>query len=186
MVPARGFDDAVLLLVDVQQGLGVDGSGTRTNPDAERVAARLLGHWRTENRPIVHVQHASTEPDSPLGPDRPGFALHPAVAPRDDEPLFEKQVNSAFIGTDLEDWLRDRGYERLVVVGLTTDHCVSTTVRMAENLGFDVCVVADATATFDRVAPDGTHIAAVDSHRAALAHLDGEFATVLDSDALLP
>jgi nicotinamidase-related amidase len=167
-----------LLLVDVQQGLDHPRWGARNNPDAERRIADLLAAWRATGRPVIHVQHLSVEPDSPLRADAPGHAFKPEALPAAGEPVFRKHVNSAFIGTGLEAHLRGEGIEALVVVGITTDHCVSSTVRMAGNLGFAVTVVEDATATFERRGADGVHYSAELMHGAALASLHGEFATV--------
>src|SRR5947208_14709 len=75
------------------------------------------------------------------------------------EPVVQKSVNSAFIGTTLEADLRRRGITTLVMVGLQTNMCVSTTARMAGNLGFTTYVVSDATATFDNTGPDGKRYA---------------------------
>lgn len=176
----------VLLLIDVQGAFDDARHGSRSTPDAERTIARLLAAWRRAGWPVVHVHHASTEPDSPLRPERPGYRVKPEAAPAPSEPVIVKHVNSAFIGTDLEARLRAAGHEALTVVGFTTDHCVSTTVRMAGNLGFDVELVADASVAFDRPAPDGSVVDATTVQRAHLASLDGEFCRVVSSDEVLP
>jgi nicotinamidase-related amidase len=174
-----------LLLIDVQQGLDDPKWGARNNPEAERRIADLLAAWRAAGRPVIHVQHSSLEPLSPLRAEMPGHAFKAEAVPMAGEPVFHKHVNSAFIGTGLEAHLRANGIDSLVVAGITTDHCVSTTVRMAGNLGFTVTVVEDATATFERLGPDGAHYSADLMHRAALASLHGEFATVRSAEGIL-
>lgn len=134
---------------------------------------------------MIHVKHMSTEPDSLLRPGLPGNAIKDEAQPIDGEPLFEKNVNSAFIGTQLESYLQLSGINSLVIVGLTTNHCISTTARMAANLGFNVTVVADATATFGRTGHDGKQYSADVVHGAELASLNGEFARVVDSADIL-
>ena len=181
----RNSNRPALLLIDVQQGLDAPGWGARNNPHAERRMLDLLAAWRQRGWPVVHVQHDSVEPDSPLRPEHAGNAVKPGFEPAPGEPLFRKTVNSAFIGTGLEAHLREAGIGSLVVVGLTTDHCVSTSVRMAGNLGFDVVVVDDATATFERTGPAGDAWSAEQMHRVALASLDGEFARVASTANVL-
>lgn len=177
--------EAALLLIDVQQGLDDPRCGARNNPDAERRIADLLAAWRASGGPVIHVQHLSLELHSPLREDAPGHAFKVEALPMAGEPVFRKHVNSAFIGTDLEAYLRGRGIQALVVAGMTTDHCVSSTTRMAGNLGFTVTVIEDATATFERRGPDGTLYSADLMHRAALASLHEEFATVRNSREVL-
>ncbi len=174
-----------LLIIDVQQGFDDPFWGSRNNPQAEENIARLLSAWRRAGRPVFHVQHMSSEPNSPLRPGQPGNTIKNAVKPAPGEPLFQKQVNSAFIGTDLEDRLRAEGIHGLVIVGLTTNHCVSTTARMAGNLGFQTAVVADATAAFDRRGHDGVIYPAEEVHAVSLANLHEEFAAIVSTAELL-
>jgi len=176
---------STLLVVDLQEGFDAPSWGRRNNPHLEQRVADLLRVWRGTGRPVVHVRHMSTDPSSPLRPGQPGNAFKPETAPVAGEAVIEKSVNSAFIGTSLEIDLRRAGCRGLIIVGLTTNHCVSTTARTAGNLGFVTSVVSDATATFDRVGPDGIEYRAELIHAMALSDLHGEFATVVDTAAVV-
>ena len=169
----------------MQVGLDDPAQGERNNPDAERNIAGLLAAWRRLDMPVVHVKHDSVEPESKLRPELPGNAIKPEAQPQDGETLVCKQTNSAFVGTGLEQDLRQRGIERLVVAGLTTEHCVSTTVRSAADLGFDVILVTDACAAFGRTGFDGRYYSGDEIHRNNLVSLDGEFCRLRDSATLL-
>lgn len=170
---------AALMLIDVQKGFDDPVWGKRNNPDAEKRMLELLQTWRKANAPVIHIQHNSIEANSPLRPDNEGNAFKPDTAPLQSEPIFGKTVNSAFIGTGLENYLREKNLETLVIAGLTTDHCVSTSTRMAGNLGFKVFLVGDACATFDKKTFDGQTISADEVHKVNLASLHGEFCNVV-------
>ena len=174
-----------LIIIDVQKGFQDPKWGKRNNPQAEQNIARLLAAWRKKHLPIFHVKNDSTEPDSPLRLGSPGNAINEIVQPLKNEPVLIKTVNSCFIGTNLEKRLRKLQIESVVIVGLTTDHCVSTTVRMADNLGFKVWIVSDATATFNRTGFNGKNYSAEHMHQLALVQLQDEFAIIVDTNHFL-
>jgi nicotinamidase-related amidase len=173
-------DRPALILIDIQKGFDdlAYWGGERNNPDAENNAAELLEIWRYNQLPIFHIKHCSSNPNSLLSELNAGNEFKEIVKPIPGETIIKKNVNSAFIGTNLETQLKENNIHTVVIVGLTTDHCVSTTTRMAGNLGFKTFIVSDATATFNKKGIDGQHYSAALIHETALASLNGEFATV--------
>jgi len=179
-------EGAALVVIDVQKGFDEPYWGERNNPEAEENIARLLDSWRARGWAIYYIHHQSKNPNSPLRPNYVGNEIKEIVRPRPGEPVIQKRENSAFIGTDLEERLRAANQSTLVLTGLTTDHCVSTTARMAANLGFDTVVVSDATATFDRYSPiTSRHFTGEEIHEAELTALSGEFAKVVETEEVL-
>ncbi|KAH8816454.1 Isochorismatase-like protein [Xylogone sp. PMI_703] len=196
--------NSVLLLIDIQDGLThpTYWGPSRSNPSFERNAAQLLETYRklvsatttslgSSPHKVIHVGHSSTSPASPLRPELPGHKFQDFAAPKDGEAVVYKNVNSGFIGTDLEKIIRAHGTRKLWVAGLTTDHCVSTTVRMAGNLGVcnddaageqgEVIMVGDATAAWKK-SESGW-----DAETVHAVHLESltEFATIAKTDDVL-
>lgn len=174
-----------LLVIDVQKGLDDPSWGKRNNPDAESNIALLLSAWRKHELPIIHIRHCSVAPDSPLRLELPGNAFKEEAQPLPGEKQLCKSTNSAFVGTELEKYLHEHDISSLVIVGLTTDHCVSASTRMAADLGFDVTLISDATATFEREGHDGVLYSADDIHQINLASVNGEFCIVRSTEEVL-
>jgi nicotinamidase-related amidase len=168
-----------LIVIDVQQAFDDPVWGPRNNPEAEERVGELLACWRAAAAPIVHVRHTSPSPDGLFVSGTPAHEFKPEARPLEGEPILDKSVHSGFIGTDLEQRLRANGVTDVVIAGITTDHCCSTTARMAGDLGFSTLIVSDATATFDRTGLDGSTFPAQLIHETALSSLDGEFAEVV-------
>ena len=170
-----------LIIVDVQRAFDEwEAAGKRrNNPDAVTRIVDLLKAFRASGAPIFHIRHEGTKPNSTFRPENSGYAVKDEAREQAGEPVIVKRVNSAFIGTDLESWLRAGNISTLVICGATTTHCVETTTRMAGNLGFDARLVRDATWTFDRVGPDGDTHSAEAIHAMTLSNLNGEFARIV-------
>jgi nicotinamidase-related amidase len=188
---------AALLLIDIQSGIDPSEpthyfGHTRSTPDFESNITTLLARTRKynglrpskENVMIVHVNHDSIHPASPLYPGKATNAPMPYAEPVEGEAMIRKSVNSAFVGTDLEIMLRREGIRQLLVCGLVTGHCVSTSVRMARDLdvigdkdekgGGVIAVIEDCCAAFEAGGFDPETV-----HKVNVETLRGEFADVV-------
>ncbi len=109
----------------------------------------MLTEWRKRKWKIIYSKHLSVLPQSPLyHKNKNATDIKEALQPQEGEVVFTKNVNSAFIGTELESYLREQQVKSVIMTGLSTQHYVSTTTRMSGNLGFDTYVVSDAIAAF--------------------------------------
>lgn len=183
-IPPRRVDlgRPALVVIDVQKGFDDAGSwGPRDNPACEENVAALIAHAREHGWPLVFVRHDSRTEGSPLRPGQVGNEMKDVVSGEPDL-WVTKTVNSAFHGApDLHAWLQAQGLTQVVIAGITTNHCCETTARVGANLGYDVYFALDATHTFDRLAPDGTTVAAATLAGMTATNLDGEFATVVST-----
>lgn len=176
---------AVLLPIDMQRAFDIPPWPRRWNSAVDQNGLSLLERWREAGRPIIHVRHDSVAEGSSLAPGTEGNRFRPGFEPLDGEQLVTKSVNSAFIGTDLDLRLRRLGARHVVAFGISTDMCVSTTVRTGANMGWDMVLADDASDCFDLPDGKGGTISAQAIQAAHVATLGFEFCRVMSTSVLL-
>ena len=179
------WDRAVLLPIDMQRAFDTPPWPKRWNENVDANGLALLRRWREAGRPIIHVRHDSVVQGSSLAPGSEGNRFRAGFEPQGDEPLVTKSVNSAFIGTDLDLRLRRLGARHVVAFGISTDMCVSTTVRTGANMGWDMVLADDASDCFELPDGKGGTIAAEAVQAAHVATLGFEFCRVLSTADLI-
>jgi nicotinamidase-related amidase len=131
--------------------------------------------------PVVVIQHASPQPDAAsFRRGSEGWALHPDVAARPRDVLIPKSLPGSFTGTELEDWLRERGIGTVVIAGYMTQMCCDTTARQALHLGFNVEFLSDATGTL--TIRNAGCASDEELHRAVLVTQQMRFSRVLSTE----
>ena len=98
-----------------------------------------------ENIEVIYVRHNDDE----LLTGSRDWELYEAIAPEDDEKIFDKHYNSVFKGTHLQAYLDSQAIERLIIIGMATNYCIDTIIKVAFELGYNVTVIKGGTAIFD-------------------------------------
>lgn len=169
-----------ILVIDMQEGMAdrIRAGRLPVNPDAPDRIAALLAGARAGGIPVIHLHHDDPDPASPFRKGTAGGSVMGCAAPEAGETVFWKRGSSAFAGTGLDAHLRGLGVTELVVAGAVAAFCVTSTVRMASDLGYRVLLPQDALLGFDLPAHDGGRIDAATVHRVTLSILGADFATL--------
>lgn len=178
--------NAVLMVVDVQEALEASSDGKMNNPGAEGNLVRLIERWRRDDLPRFFVRYISPRPASPFHKDAPGSRFKASVKPRPGETVIEKHFESVFMKTDLEERLRKANLRTLIFTGFYSDQCIAASSKVANNLGFEVMAVSDATATIGCPGyKNEKFYEAEDIHRMMMGNLQRDGITILESAELL-
>jgi nicotinamidase-related amidase len=135
----------VLLTVDAQKAIVNEGL-YQHDLFMSRVQ-ELIAHARSCGVEVIHVRH-DDGPGHELTPGNPGYEIHEAFRPLENELIFDKQSNSAFRGTGLLEHLRNRQEDTVIIAGLQTDYCIDATIKAGYEHGLRMIVPAHANTTF--------------------------------------
>lgn len=177
---------SALLLIDIQNDYFTGGKMPLYQPDvASKNAQRILEKFRTNEQPVIHIQHIASRPDASFFlPQTNGAEIHADVAPTNSEKIIIKHFPNSFRETDLLDYLQGQNIEQLVVCGMMTHMCVDATVRAAKDFGFSLTIIGDACTT-KQLEINGNTVEAEDVHHSFLAALNYFYATVINADMFM-
>lgn len=150
----------------------------------------LIDQCRSAGIAVVQIFHEEAGDASQPFSRASGYVRTLRELSIEPDAAFHKGVHSAMFGCDesgqnLEDWLRNRGIERLLISGIRTEQCCETTTRHASDLGFDVRYVTDATLTFPMRAASGRQFSTADIRERTELVLDGRFARIVSAHTAL-
>ena len=176
-----------LIVIDVQESFRRHPLwASVSNPDIAADIGRLVEHARARGDLVVWLLHAEPGSGGVFDPASGHVRLQPGLEPQDDEPQIVKRSINAFTTTNLAQELTSRGIRELRLAGIRTEQCVETTARVAGDLGYEVEVVIDATATHPLALHDGSgELTPAEVIARTAAALSGRFATITTIDEVL-
>ena len=175
-----------LILIDIQNDYFKGGKMQLFEPEkAGEKAQLILENFRDKKMQVIHIQHLSTRPNSTFFiPNTFGAEIHESVKPNENEKVITKNYPNSFRETDLLEYLKKIGVEKLVISGMMTHMCVDATTRAAKDFGFECVVISDACATKNLEINNET-VKAEEVQKAFLGALNYYYSTVLTSGKFL-
>lgn len=176
------MNDKVLIIIDIQNMYFEEGSYKLFKAEeASSKAAQILKYFRSKNLPVIFIKHLFKVDKITQQELMRKCEIHKNVMPLENEIIIEKNYPSSFLNTNLKEILDDIKAKKLIVVGMMSHMCIDTTVRAAQNYGYDVTVLEDACTTKNLNTKDGDIHAEV-VHNVFMASLKGTFAQVMTVD----
>ncbi|MCY3773175.1 MAG: cysteine hydrolase family protein [Gemmatimonadetes bacterium] len=139
---------SALLVIDTQVNMFEDGTAVHKAPTLLATLDRVISRARVMRIPIIYVQH-NGPPGDPDEPDSPGWFIHEQILPREGDIVIQKHTPDAFHDTPLKSILKDNDIGKLVIMGVQTENCISTTCHHARIAGFSITLIQDGHSTFD-------------------------------------
>ncbi|MCB2180824.1 MAG: cysteine hydrolase [Desulfobulbaceae bacterium] len=175
-----------LVLIDIQKDYFPGGRMEVDNSEhAAAMAKTLLEAFRKLQKPIVHIQHIAARPGATFFlPETNGVAFHESVLPLDGEKIITKHFPNSFRDTELEDYLRENGIEKITFCGMMSQMCIDATVRAAFDKGF-TCIVAHDACAARNLSHGGVDVPSSQVHAAYMAALGTVYATVTPSREII-
>ncbi len=136
----------VLLVVDTQKLITT--KGLYEFDLFEKRIKELIKQARDNSIEVIYVRHDDGEGNE-LTRGTEGFEIYEGFQPVEGEKVFDKNVNSPFRGTGLLEYLKEKGEDTIIVVGLQTDYCIDATVKCGFEHGFNMIVPANTNSTYD-------------------------------------
>lgn len=135
----------------------------------------MISQARVVQVPVIYVQH-NGQPGDPDEPGSPGWQIHDRISPQEGDIVIQKHTPDAFHDTPLESILNDNEINRLIVVGVQTENCISSTCHHARIAGYTITLIRDGHSTFD------TEILNAEQIIAHYNDILGDFADVIPAD----
>jgi nicotinamidase-related amidase len=176
---AAPLKDSALVMIDCQNTYRSGIMQLTGVEEALQEAKKLLQMAREQKIPVFHIRH-DAGPGTPYDISAPIGAIADEVAPIESEAVITKNYPNAFIHTDLDAQLKAAGVKNLVLAVFMTHMCINSTAHGAFNLGYNVAVVASATATHPLQAANGKVLSAQEVHDGAIASTRDLYAAIID------
>ena len=169
-----------LIIIDVQNDYFEGGKMELKNPlKALKNIKRLLRKFRNEKKEIIFIQHIAIREEAGFFlKDTYGAEIHEAVTPSASEKIVVKNYPNSFFNTELDNYLKEKDIENLIITGMMTHMCVDSTTRAARDLGYNCVVIKDTCAARDFIF-EGNIVTAEDIQSSFMTALGYYYADIL-------